>query len=542
MKKFYILALLFLIHYNSFAQCNNPKTKIVILGDSWAFFSWQGDSYNENLERFGFTDIEAKSNAEISVNGTKASNYFNDNTRKLAVKNFIDTHPELEFVHLSLGGNDLLGNWNKNMTTSEIDAILSTLMFNLKRSIDTIHSFNPNLKILLSGYDFPNFSETVEILSPSWLQEEHPFYDLWHDMGEPTPTEINNMEIKGTNLFIDSTNVWENVFFVNNLGLMQWHYGQDEALQVAPFGTYAQYTAPVPGGFSNYPSPLDALNFDGLDAFHLNDNAYEKFIKRHFDEFYWKQLRNADTTLISVNNSSVNNITIANDLNLGNVNAEQSKIILTFNTNDLLNKDIENASIFIQRNNLVGNNLINEELRLEIRQEYFGSNFNIENEDFDNESHFSEVACTYGTVSKNDFWYRIDLSEDILPFINRNSTVQFRLSFDVSESDRYLSFNTENEKIFLDIKYGEGEYEPIVISVNDVEEKDLIIYPNPVSDFLYLKSEEIIQEFFLKDISGKEYKTYFQENKLDTRNLPQGLYFVSIKTSNNFLNFKFVKQ
>ena len=74
MKNIILLFLTFFLNLNSYSQCDNSTDKIMIFGDSWAFFSWQDDSYNENLDRYGLTDIRAKSNAEISVNGTRASN------------------------------------------------------------------------------------------------------------------------------------------------------------------------------------------------------------------------------------------------------------------------------------------------------------------------------------------------------------------------------------------------------------------------------------------------------------------------------------
>ena len=169
---------------------------------------------------------------------------------------------DIEYVHFSLGGNDFLGEWNKNMTSLEESDLINTIIQDIKNDIDSIKKYKPSVKILYAGYDYPNFAETVGTLTPSAVQELHPFYNLWNDMGRPSPLEINTLVKKITQYFIDSVATLPNVSFVNNIGLMQWHYGQTSNLTVAPFGSYAPQTVSLPFGDINYPSPLDALNFN----------------------------------------------------------------------------------------------------------------------------------------------------------------------------------------------------------------------------------------------------------------------------------------
>lgn len=561
-KKLSILFLLF-SSINAYTQCNSSETKIMVMGDSWAFFSWQGDSYNENLKRFGFTDIKAESNIYLSVNGTRASNFFNDSNRKDAVQEFIATHSELEFVHFSLGGNDFLGEWNKNMTTQQEDSLLNFIVFEIRESLDTVFSYNPDLSILFSGYDYPNFAETVGTLSPSFIQELHPFFDLWDDMGQPTHIELNELVLKAINIFEDSIATWDNVSFVNNLGLMQNLYGQTSNLGAAPYGTYPANTAPVPGGFPTYPSPLAALNFDGLDAFHLNDNAYEKFIKRHFEEFYWEELRNAENTIYandtSLNSSISENSIDQDNLIIGNILANKSKSILTFNIENLSEDSILDASIFIQRNNLVGTNLNNEELTLDIKNNYFGSSVNIELEDFDNESDTSAIACTYGTVSKNDFWYRIDLPDYFLSFINKEGTTQFRLEYDLVDSDRYLSFNKTENAIFLDLKYNRVEtptepdpiepdsiepdpIEPDPTAITETQQTKIGLYPNPSKDFINLDFEGEFKKVVIKDVLGKVVLQTTEIKNIQIQHLKKGIYFLTVESSQQTSAYKFIKE
>ncbi len=384
MKYFLPLLMIFGLT-QSFAQCNSTEDKMLLIGDSWAFFSWTGDSYNENFNRFGFSDLSCYSTTGLAVNGAEANDYFSDANRKQELIDYVSTHPELEIVHLSLGGNDAMASWNKNMTDAQEDAILSVIMNDIKEIIDTIWFYNPDLDIHISGYDYSNFDETV---GTALFPTLHPFYGTWDNMGQPVAAEVNSILAKATQVFADSAAAWDQVSFVNNLGLMQWTYGQTTALSVAPFGTYQPLTAPVPGGFTDYPSPLDALNFGGMDSFHLNNNSYELFIKRHFEEFYWAYFRNADQTFIaddSLNNGWTTSTIFGDDkLELGNDGtSNQIQTILSFNTSDMPNlMKASSASIFIKRTGLTGSNLQPENLYVSIKAGNFGDDIQLDANDF----------------------------------------------------------------------------------------------------------------------------------------------------------------
>ena len=72
-------------------------------------------------------------------------------------------------------------------------------------------------------------------------------------------------------------------------------------------------------------------------------------------------------------------------------------------------------------------------------------------------------------------------------------------------------------------------------------DRDLVVYPNPTSDFLYIKTNKIsIEKVFIFDLSGK---LLFTENSktIDVRNLPSATYVISIKTLDGIKSFKFIK-
>ena len=101
----------------------------------------------------------------------------------------------------------------------------------------------------------------------------------------------------------------------------------------------------------------------------------------------------------------------------------------------------------------------------------------------------------------------------------------------------------------------EGVQQPFEISVETgIEEaKDIFlnvsVYPNPTTDYLELKVENLqLSELSYKlyDISGKVYQNKEIGNsitKIEMQNLPQGIYFIKVIDTKNkeFKTFKIIK-
>ena len=71
------------------------------------------------------------------------------------------------------------------------------------------------------------------------------------------------------------------------------------------------------------------------------------------------------------------------------------------------------------------------------------------------------------------------------------------------------------------------------------------IYPNPTSDILNIKNENLIKELVITDISGKEIKRFncdSKESTLDISELDKGIYLIGIRTDKKWSWEKIVKQ
>lgn len=83
------------------------------------------------------------------------------------------------------------------------------------------------------------------------------------------------------------------------------------------------------------------------------------------------------------------------------------------------------------------------------------------------------------------------------------------------------------------------------LSLSDILNPKLELSPNPVNDFLYLKSTEIIKEIDVYDVSGKKVfnnsinKT---ESKINFQNLEKGIYFILVKSEHKVSSHKIIKK
>lgn len=73
-----------------------------------------------------------------------------------------------------------------------------------------------------------------------------------------------------------------------------------------------------------------------------------------------------------------------------------------------------------------------------------------------------------------------------------------------------------------------------VLGVSELEKDNVKIYPNPTTDFIYVKlsSKSKIEGAEIYDLSGKlVFRTKMESEQLDLRSLPQGVYMIVFKNS-----------
>ncbi|WP_188618759.1 T9SS type A sorting domain-containing protein, partial [Cloacibacterium rupense] len=96
----------------------------------------------------------------------------------------------------------------------------------------------------------------------------------------------------------------------------------------------------------------------------------------------------------------------------------------------------------------------------------------------------------------------------------------------------------ENWKV---VKLGDKQLEQLI------EKQDMRIYPNPVEDYCYVEIGVEFKEATITvyDMTGKlayQTQTKNRVTKLNTSNLPQGVFVVIAKTENKSITNKIVKK
>jgi len=107
--------------------------------------------------------------------------------------------------------------------------------------------------------------------------------------------------------------------------------------------------------------------------------------------------------------------------------------------------------------------------------------------------------------------------------------------------DLDLSGNTRVFNTTIDL--GAYEYNS-TLGIDDVtlNTNAVKLYPNPVSDRLFIKSTEQVKNISIYNINGQLVKQAIEtSNGIDVSVLPSGLYMIQIQTNNNSINQKFLK-
>lgn len=548
--KFLFILMALLLHLKSitYAQnCNSSTTKILMIGDSWSYFPWTYNSLENNLSKYGFSDIKTYSNTVLSVNGKKVRHMI-DPVYMNEVSQALINNPSINIISISAGGNDFLADWHKTMSQIETDSLLDVIAQDTDSLIRLLTGLNPELQIYLPMYDFPNFGEVVGTYpSPS----SHPFYNTWNNMGQPTFIELNTQLLNYHQKIMAVVNTYSHVNFVDPIGLMQNIYGQTYPLPVSPGGMYPADSVLVPGGYLDYPSPKIAMANYGLfyDAFHFSSTAYNHYYDYHVKHYFFNALRaNRDTVLNSIESEdgAVSNTTInQSSIVIGNDGTSDLKGILSFNTTGIGNiEEVGKAHLFLKRDSLSNTKPINDKVLLYIATNYFGTNNTLEILDFSDGGNLQDTACIYGDLNTDGSWVRIDIPESFFPFINQNGVTQFKIEA-IQGVTGELFFFEGNDSLYmpqLDIYYSSS-----LVNIDPIffEEKNTFsAFPNPSEGIFQLNVNNnnytgIIE---LIDLNGKISFIKVTHGNLDISKFKKGIYTIRLQDNGKYLATRVVKQ
>jgi hypothetical protein len=529
---------------NGFGQCaETSEPKVLLVGDSWAFFMGVDQTINNVFKKWGHSDCTFYTNLTLAENGAETNDFLTSTKQDEILAKLIE-YPSIKFIHLSIGGNDALGDWNINFTQPETDTLIEHISQGLLDVITFIRTARPDIKIFWSGYVYPNFGEVIESAAP--FQSSHPFYGTWEGMGFPTFDRINGLLDVFSYRAQQYADTTDNVDYVPCTGMMQYTFGQNTPLGVPPGGTYAPFTQPLPYGDVNYPSPKDAMRDYGItkDCFHLSPQGYRDFIDYHTRKFYHKALMH-DFYAVASGPGQTGSISsagaVSDTLYMGEQDGVNFAPLFTFDLTGMADTTVAKASLFIRRESLAGTNPISSSLNVKLKVGYFGSSATVESADLVDAATIEGTPCLFGSNDGDADWIRLDLPSSFMPYI-QNNKVQFIVEAPNATGGAVRLSNATDEPDFapiLDIVYGSN---PLGIANINADNK-LDVYPNPTTGLINFKADGFnytTAEVF--NLPGQlMLKTTLTGPVLDITTLPEGIYVLKLTGPKGIVNRKIVK-
>lgn len=258
----------------------SKKDKILIVGDSWASFPCVYNSMGKMIRDVDAEIVEDNRCLRTTKLGVAGFEWIGSK-QDLKVIEFLKTTPRLKYLYLSMGGNDLMAVWNKDFTTEQETAVYKEINITVQKIMDRYLAVRPDLKIILTGYDYPNFKPNHKFAL---------YRKIFERMKSPTPARLNPA-LAGLARSMMKLADGRNIFYIQHMGVAQYYdgvkeHGLDEEVTLPPNKISTWQNPGAMGGNINMPSGNKSMiNWLFLirDAFHLNTRMYRKVMRHTYD-------------------------------------------------------------------------------------------------------------------------------------------------------------------------------------------------------------------------------------------------------------------
>ncbi|MCH9647166.1 MAG: hypothetical protein K0U98_02940 [Deltaproteobacteria bacterium] len=518
--------------------------RVLIAGDSWAQYMWDDGSHNELFDKFGHGDKSAISRSldanpgpghsgpEYAVSGSEAREWV-DAANFPWISNMVadlTVHPSVDTVVLSIGGNDILaarseGGWYKDMDLDNPGseaALFSTIEANTTAIADAALAVSPDLEILLSSYEYPNFN--VSILW-CWVYACPKRDDLSRD---PVGDLITDQELNAMMLMVEEQRIgWTNEqprwLFDNSIGLMHHYYGDGTSPPGAlpKPGTEAPDYLPFPAGNPLLPALRENFRAPGgipADPIHLDFDGYQYKIAQQLEGSLFAKFRGAPSATFFSQGGTEDgwtdgSATGTEAIRIGDTGAQPYAGLVSFDTAAIPDgAEVTAASLYLLRDSATGDNpFLSGDLgtpRVDVARGSFGAP-EVEASDATASADATNAGCFVGSAGDEFYAIRIDLTADGLAAINDSGLTQLRLSFPTTDTgeDRIGFFTgdatllTGDQRIRVETRWVErqqpdGSLETIPQTLGSLVHQglgEIIGTPAPFLDVTYV---EFVPEIF----------------------------------------------
>ncbi len=210
------LILAILLFSNLVFSKDIERPAILMMGDSWAAFMCLNGSLAGVLkENKVYNKVKIRGCINMTDKGSTSHQWASEKYLNRIEKKIRDS-VDIKIVILSVGGNDMRYHWNPEMTPAEEWAAFEESYRNVQKIIDKIQDVRSDIKVLVSGYDYPNFLKFTKLLPK--------FVKAFNHHGRPSP-DVMNARLLRISKAISKVDNGDNVRYVHHFGLMHYYFG-----------------------------------------------------------------------------------------------------------------------------------------------------------------------------------------------------------------------------------------------------------------------------------------------------------------------------
>jgi lysophospholipase L1-like esterase len=246
--------------------------RVLLVGDSWAAQQFDDGAHALVFAANGAGQYGV-SGATTTESGSTAAQWASP-ARLAVIEQALLAQPGIDTVQLTIGGNDFLDAWSTGLDPQQVLALQERIRIDLETVTAFVLSVRPDIEVVLSFYDYPNFRDTLGGLVG--LLFCAPLHD---DLGQPTPQQLNAAATAFEGAYAELA-AHPRVHHVSHAGQMQFTYGFPS--EGIPAGQL------LPPGDLGRPSPLAAMRNLGVgrDCFHLSPAGYDVLVQNLYDNYF----------------------------------------------------------------------------------------------------------------------------------------------------------------------------------------------------------------------------------------------------------------
>lgn len=232
--------------------------RILLVGDSWTYLLYANKSFDVALEEAGYADVGVEG-LYTAIPGSTSKQWTKPEWLAMITRE-LNRFPTIDIVHVSLGGNGFLRQWNGKMADADRDKLFAGIRDEIEVVVKHILSVRDDLKVTINNYDYVN------------------------DTNDSTIPELNRAGMVLSAMKRDLAQSLDRVEYIHNYGLMQWHFGIPGVAKPheVPYPGQAPNFEPWPGGNDDYGNPPEAMQ----DKIHLSKEGYHVLARHCVDVCY----------------------------------------------------------------------------------------------------------------------------------------------------------------------------------------------------------------------------------------------------------------